>query len=171
MGGRCPQVRREKHERPDDDDEQDQDRCRQEPASPASVERPQLHGAGPVSLTEEVGGDQIARDDEEGVDADVTTGEGPWPKVVDHHQHDRDGPQYLDLGQELTARSLGYALRPIDRNGEQSCHPRFSYPDSSNAHEGANLPNDPGDSENPQRRHRISTSQGGGSAPPGTAST
>ena len=57
-----------------------------------------MDGARPSHLGEEQRGDEEPGDDEEHVDADVAAAERADVGVEEHHEHDRDRAEALDVG-------------------------------------------------------------------------
>ncbi len=80
---------------------------RQDPASAARVEPEQSDPPGPLGLPHQQGGDEVARQDEEHVDADVATGHGPDPGVIGDDGHHGDRAESLDVAADHRARSSG----------------------------------------------------------------
>ena len=63
---------------------------------------------GDQDLAEEQTGDQVARDDEEHVDADETAGNERDARVCADHNSDRDGAQSLDVPPDLFRHCLAF---------------------------------------------------------------
>ncbi|MDI5937380.1 hypothetical protein QLR68_04040 [Micromonospora sp. DH15] len=89
---------------------------RQQPLGPAGVEAHQRDPAGPALFGQQLGGDEIARDDEEDVDADEAAGQRRHAGMEQHHRHHGDRADSLDVATEPGARPVGRAgvVRPAD---------------------------------------------------------
>ena len=82
----------------DDEDEghDDDQRGKQAPHA-TGIEAREAEGAGGEFGADQAA-DQIARDDEEDVDADIARAQRLGERVIEHDRQDRDGPQAVDVG-------------------------------------------------------------------------
>ena len=101
----------------DDDSDDDDERGRRDdaPGTP-SVETAEGRVPRPLALAQEQPGDDETRDDEEDFDADVTTAETGYARVVDESQENGDGTHPLHVGSEfpVTGRGPRFVARELE---------------------------------------------------------
>jgi hypothetical protein len=93
---------------------------REEPADAPLVESGEREAAR-RALGEDQRGDEVAGDDEEDVDADVTAACERESAVVQEHRDDRDGPQAVDVGAVADRGMSRRILHAV------VCWPRFTF--------------------------------------------
>ncbi len=95
--------------------DQRDERGRQQPAEPPRVEAGEPDAAEPEQIAEQQLGDEVARQDEEDVDAHVTAGEAAVAGVEQHDEVDGDRAQAVEVRAVLRAgRAFGLGRRPLD---------------------------------------------------------
>ena len=82
------------------------ERCGEDPPHPARVEGREADPARPLVLADDQAGDQEARQDEEGVDADEAAGRPREPEMEQEDGDDGDPAKTLEVGPDL-ARPFG----------------------------------------------------------------
>ena len=87
-----------------------QQRGGQQTPETARVEGEEVDPSGGLELAREQAGDQESRDDEEHVDADVSTRHPLRPQVVQQDRRDRQGAQRLDVGPEARSAPAGLLI-------------------------------------------------------------
>ena len=111
LGGDDPEQDVGGEDRDDDDEGGGGD----DPSTAAAVEGEEAGAAGGRSFPQEQAGDDVARDDEEDVDADVPPEMGD-ADVVEHDEEHGHGPQALDIGSKGPV--LGGRPRLVTRRQE-----------------------------------------------------
>ncbi len=120
-----PHQPRHEEEDADGRDQEHDVRRGQQPAQPPGPEPGQAHRARAIHLAEDVGGDQVAGDDEEDVDADVTARHPVGPEVEQDDQKHCHCPKALDLLAHqlmLQTRQPGSGDRAAQVGGSGQAH-------------------------------------------------